>query len=385
MSRRTIAPIAIACMALLGTWSRADDAAAPKPKVAVFPLAGDADQDKRDAVGFSLRTKLDKDGHYEPIDGPTMADYAAAAAKPVDLTTDVKTLTDLVKDDAPVILIWGKLDAKGPTLTVNVVDLRTADKTVHTISKPIAKPTDMRFVVEDVLKTVPGVGPFGHPVENEVTDDQASRDAWAKNPNLVPDGDFATSEPWRALLEAQDYHPPISESLPGVDKVVIYQKKKDAKTAAVSEVHAYDGGDSILAFNLSKETAENNGQACLSSPFDIKPNTRYRLQFRYKSAGPNLHVFVKGYVKGKDIAGKDAEVQCYECQVPPSGGTKGQWKTVVCDINPQSPNGPPAFLKVDLYAYLSPGRVEFSDIEVKEVGAPTRKAVDEALKPEAKH
>jgi hypothetical protein len=42
-------------------------------------------------------------------------------------------------------------------------------------------------------------------------------------------------------------------------------------------------------------------------------------------------------------------------------------------------------LKVDLYAYLSPGRVEFSDVEVKEVGAPTRKAVDDAIKPEGKH
>jgi hypothetical protein len=383
MARRIYAPVAIAWLALMGTASRADDAVAPKPKVAVFPLAGDATDDQRDRVGFSLRTKLDKDGHYEPIDGPTMADYAAAAAKPVDLTTDVKTLTDLVKDDAPVILIWGKLDAKGPTLTVNIVDLRTADKKIQTISRPIAKPTDMRFVVEDVLGTVPGVGPFAHPVENEVVDDQAARDAWAKNPNLVPDGDFATSEPWRALLEAKVYNPPISQSLPAVDKVVIYQKEKQAATG--SEAHAYDGGDSVLAMNLSKDTAENNGQACISSPFDIKPNTRYRLQFRYKSAGPSLHVFVKGYVKGKDIAGKEADVQCYECQVPPSGATKGQWKTVVCDINPQSPNGPPSFLKVDLYAYLSPGRVEFSDVEVKEVGAPTRKAVDDAIKPEGKH
>jgi hypothetical protein len=55
----------------------------------------------------------------------------------------------------------------------------------------------------------------------------------------------------------------------------------------------------------------------------------------------------------------------------------------VCDINPQSPNGPPAFLKVDLYAYLTPGRVEFSDVEVKAVGDPTRKATDDAIKPAA--
>jgi hypothetical protein len=46
-----------------------------------------------------------------------------------------------------------------------------------------------------------------------------------------------------------------------------------------------------------------------------------------------------------------------------------------------SPNGPPAFLKVDLYAHLSPGRVQYSDVEVKAVGEPTRKATDDAIKP----
>jgi hypothetical protein len=383
MARRTIAAIAFASVLLSGAIAHADDAPVAKPKVAVFPLAGDAADDQREKIGFSLRAKLDRDGHYEPIDGPTMADYAAANGKPVDLTTDVKTLTGLVKDESPVILIWGKLDAAGPTLTINTVDLRQAGQPVHTTVKAIKQPTDMRFVVEDILGTLSGVGKFSHPVENEVQDDPAARELWQKNPNLVPDGDFATSAPWKALLREEVYAPPVSDKLPGVDKVVIYRRK--VLTTGPAEVRANDGGRTVLAMNLSKDVAESNGLACLSSPFDIQPNTRYRIQFRYKSDGPSLHVFVKGYVKGKDLAGKEADVQNYECQVPPSGGTHGQWKTVVCDINPQSPNGPPAFLKVDLYAYLSPGRVQFSDVEVKAVGEPTRKATDDAIKPEGRH
>ena len=92
---------------------------------------------------------------------------------------------------------------------------------------------------------------------------------------------------------------------------------------------------------------------------------------------------MKGYIKGKNIAGEVDDVQDYECQVPPSGATHGEWQTVACDINPQNPTGWPKFLKVDLYTYLTPGRVMFSDLQVKAVGEQTRHAVDDAIKPPA--
>jgi hypothetical protein len=344
----------------------ADDAA--KPKAAVFPLSGTATQDQRDKVGFSLRAKLDRDGHFDPIDGPTMADLAGD--KPIDLSTTPDALVTLAKDESPVILIWGELNTAGNglDLKVKIDDLREKDAKPIEIEKPIRQPTDLRFAIEDILQQISGVGSFSHPVENAVTDDAQAREMWASNANLVNDGTFIKEGSWTALLRSEKYLAPISSELPATDKVVIY--KLSAK-------------QHVLAMKLSKDVAESNGLACLSAPIPIAPQTRYRLQFKYKSDGPTLHVFVKGYIKAKDISGEMADLQSYECQVPPSGATGNAWKTVICDVNPQNVSGAPKFLKIDLYAYLKPGTVMFDDVQLKDVGEQTRHAIDDAIKPPA--
>jgi hypothetical protein len=360
---------------------RADDGS--KPKAAVFPLCGSATEDQRDKVGFALRMKLERDGHFDPIDGPTMADLAGAGDKPVDLQTPASTLVSLSREESPVILIWGELDAVGSgfDLKIKTLDLRQKDAKPVDLEKPIREPTDLRFVTEQVLQSINGIGTFSHPVENEVTEDPRSLELWKKNPNLVPDGDFARAGSWTALLRGEKYPVPISSGLPMTDKVVIY--RQPSPTTDTDDAPKMTVKGNVLAMNLSKDVAESNGLACLSAPMDIEPNTRYRIRFRYRSDGPNLHVFVKGYIKGKNIAGEIDDVQDYECQVPPSGPTRGQWQTIVCDINPQNPTGSPRFLKVDLYAYLAPGRVMFSDVQIRAVGGQTRHAVDDPTKPRA--
>jgi hypothetical protein len=100
----------------------------------------------------------------------------------------------------------------------------------------------------------------------------------------------------------------------------------------------------------------------------IRANTRYRLVFKYKSDGPTLHVFVKGFTSGKDLAGKPELREVYRRQVSPTDETHGQWQTIECDMNPRHPAFPVQFLKVDLYAYLHPGTVMFDDIQLKAVG-----------------
>ena len=349
------------------------DRPADKPRVAVFPLAGTASADQRQAVGFSLRAKLDRDGHYDPIDGPTMDDLAGGrtpplAAKPADLAA-------LARGESPAVLIWGEVDgdvnsAAGAQLHLKVLDTRDQGAVPRQVDQPIKHPTDLRDAVEHVLGTLGGVGPFAHPVENEVTDDAAAAALWKSNPNLVVDGDFAKSGAWTALLRSAKYVAPVRDAMPDTDHVEIL-RRPDGR----------GGLTNVLAMTLSKDVAESNGLACLSAPIAIRPDGRYRLAFRYRSDGPSLHVFVKGYVPGTDIAGGPADVQCYELQVPPSGATGGKWRDVVADLNPQNPAGPaPATLRVDLYAYLLAGSVMFADVRLKDVGKPTRRAADDALR-----
>jgi hypothetical protein len=359
------AVIAFACLV---PRTRAEDA--DRPKAAVFPLAGTASDAARDKVGFALRAKLNRDGTYDAIDGPTMSDIAG---HPIPLSATADELTKLAADEKPAVLIWGELDGQDVlTLRLKILDLRQTAAEPTSIEKTIAQPTQLRFAVESALETIAGVKPFEHPDESGLTDDPAARALWEKNPDLLPDGDFAAEGHWWALYRSDKYAAPISDSLPDTDKVCIYHLPADAS----------DGKPrNVLAMRLSLDAAQTNGLACISEPFRIEPNTRYRIRFRYRSDGPTLHVFVKGYTAGKDLKGDAKDVENYRRQVPPSGPTDGKWVTVVDDLNPQNPDTPVQTLRVDLYAYMSDGLVMFDDVAVKAVGEQTRKATDDALRP----
>ncbi|MDB5329456.1 MAG: hypothetical protein JWP03_607 [Phycisphaerales bacterium] len=381
---RRILLLAAAWAVLLpgGLWAADASPTAQKPKVAVFPLAGTASAELREKVGFSLRMKLERDGTYEPIDGPTMAEVAGE--KPVVVAATPETLKAMAEDQKPAVLIWGELNADGSAvgkLTVKVLDLREKEGKPVEISKAVAEPTDMRFVVERVLESLKGVGKFEHPAEEGVTDDPEARRLWEKNPNLVPCPNFTEPGKWTALYMDQKYAAPISGKLPEMDKVCIYRLPNGPDKSRSGGRDEPAAGHNVLAMRLSKDCAENNGMACLSDSFKIEPGTRYRIQFKYKSDGPNLHVFVKGYTLAPNVKGEMVEREVYKRQVPPSGSTDGKWVTVIDDLNPQNHQGYPVqALRVDLYAYLSPGVVMFDDVQVKAVGAMTHHAKDDALK-----
>ncbi len=354
---------------ICGRTALADD---PKPKVAIFPLGGSATPEQREKVGFSLRAKLDREGTYEVIDGPTMTDLAGEQAFTFDTKLDVPD--KLSKDEKADVIIWGELNKtnQGMALRVRVFDHRQLDPLPHAFEKAIRLPTDMRFVVEEILQTLEGIKAFEHPNEIAVQNDAVAEKLWATNPNLVTNGTFDADANWAGLLGPDKYTVKFSDALPNKDKVVIYRMPA-----------AGEHPNNVLAMNLSKGTAESYGLACLGDAIKIEPKTRYRLSFRYKSDGPKLHVFVKGYTTGKNIKGETVERECYRRQVPPTGKTDGEWVTIIDEMNPQHSAFPVEILRVDLYTYLSPGVVMFDDITLKAVGAQNRVAKDAAIKPPA--
>lgn len=349
----------------------ADDSTTVKPKAAVFPLGGNASAALKDHVQYAFRAKLDRQGTYEPIDGPTMADLVGE--KPITLATGIDQLKAFVDEQKPVVLIWGELDEQGSkwTLKVNVLDFREKPPKPREITKVCNAETEMRFAIEEVLQTIKGIDAFEHPIEQSVWDDATAKKLWEKNPNLVPNPNFAEANRWTAIYMAEKYPAPFSDKLPAVDKVSILKLPSENGRPP----------HNVLAMNLSKDCAENNGMACLSEFIAIEPKTRYRLQLKYMSQGPSLHIFVKGYTLARSAVGSGMEKrECYKRQVPPSGSTAGKWVTIVDDMNPQSPTYPVQFLRVDLYAYLTPGIVEFDDIQLKAVGVMTVQIKDASVK-----
>jgi hypothetical protein len=129
-----------------------------------------------------------------------------------------------------------------------------------------------------------------------------------------------------------------------------------------------DPNSNVLVMNLSFHAATNNGLACLSDAIEIQPGMRYRLGLRYRSEGPNIQVFVKGYTSALDIAGRPSDQEVYRLQAPPAGGTGGKWQTLEADLNPKNPAYPVQRLRVDLYANGAPGVVMFTDVVLKAIG-----------------
>ncbi len=346
----------------------------PKSRIAFFPLWGDAKEELRERAGFSLRQKLDRTGLYDVIDGPKMLEVAAESKVPITAATPADAIIELGKLADAQILVWGDMNntTHGTRLHLQILDLRQKDAKPRSIEKLIKEPTDLRFASEEILQTLPGVKPFEHPSEVSVVNDALAEQLWKTNPNLVKNGDFSAAGSWDAIYQSEKYAVTISDKLPATDTVNIYKMpQKPGQT------------NNVLVMTLSRTCAENNGLACLSDPIPIKPDTRYRLSFRYKSDGPTLHVFVKGYTIGENITGQKAEREIYRRQVPPTGASKGEWVTVVDELNPQHSAFEVQYLRIDLYAYLSPGQVLFDDVVLKAVGPQTHKAKDAAIKPPA--
>src|SRR6185437_2951298 len=113
-----------------------------KPKVAVFPLGGNASANLKERVGFSFRAKLDREGSYEPIPGPTINDLVGD--KVITQATTIDVLKPIVDDEKPVVYIWGELNdaGGGQTIKINILDTRESNAKPHEISKTISDPTE---------------------------------------------------------------------------------------------------------------------------------------------------------------------------------------------------------------------------------------------------
>lgn len=337
-----------------------------KPRIAVFPLVGDAPEQTRDKAAFSLRAKLDRTGRFDVVDGPKMSEIVTETNATLSLASTPDQLRDLAKLVDADIVLWGEY--KGGALSVKVLDLHAADPKPTLVTRPVKEPTDLRFAVEDILQQVQNVPQFEHPIEQSVWDDETSKKLWQTNPNLLTNGDFSQAGKWTGVYRSELYPVPITDQDPAIDKVAIVR-------------NAGGPGNPAIILNLSRDCAESNGLAALSDPFMIQPNMRYRIQFRYKSDGPILRIFIKGYTHAPGAVGGMQDREVYRRQVPVQPATGGQWVTITDDFNPQHNTYPVQNLRVDLYAYLKPGTVAFDDVVVKAVGSQTVAMRDVAIKP----
>jgi hypothetical protein len=130
-----------------------------------------------------------------------------------------------------------------------------------------------------------------------------------------------------------------------------------------------DGRGKVLKFDMDGPTAEGYGLDYYSDWIPLEAGATYRFSCRYKSMGPTLKVFLKGYRPFEASAGYAAQRrETYRRQVHPYGQA-GRWNTVTADFVPGATRADqlPEFLKVDLYAYYPAGVVYWDDVVLKKI------------------
>ncbi len=345
--------------------------AADKTTIAVLPIAGSSqpEQALAEKVRFALSQKISRDGAYDRKDNTDIDDAVSALQIPVrDEMPSAADVAKIAQTLGVERVITGKVDNRKVTLV-----LYQQDKQISTATGTIPTGKESPKLAYEKLLTDLLNLQFKHITEVECDhSDPETEKRFAQRPNLCPDPGFEIAgktwdsklATWGAVMRAERYPPPLisaseADALPE-DRVAI--------------VPNIAGDGHYLLMRMSKEIAESNGLACESTWIPVEQGAKYRFTVRYRSTGPRLRLFIKGFaVKGDQYGEKnDPEAvrrEYYRFQVLPREQNKG-WELIEADFNPGSlkPTDPPIqWVRVDLFIYLHPGKVSFDDVVVKKI------------------
>lgn len=364
---RTDFCITTLCLLLAASFASAAD----KVSVAVLPLAGNSPEERKlaDQVRFALSQKITRDGNLDRKDNTDVDDMLSALMIP---TRDaVPPPADLIKISETLgvdRLIVGYMSGRNVTLS-----LYQKDRKISTSSAVIPGGRESPKLTYEKLLTDLLSLQFTHISEVECDhSDPATEKRFAERPNLCPDPGFedATKLPdkkakqWGAINRSDRYGPPL----------ISFGEAGNLPDDRMAIVPHAEGNGHYLLMRMSKDVAELNGLACESVWIPVEQGAKYRFTVRYRSNGPRLRLFIKGFAVNPDQYGdkNDPEVarrEYYRFQVLPREKNK-DWELIEADFNPGSlkPTDPKIeWIRVDLYAYLHAGDASFDDVVVKKI------------------
>jgi len=226
-----------------------------------------------------------------------------------------------------------------------------------------------KLAVEQVLSELTGAK-FVHMRDVEADhSDAAAEKRFAGRKNLVTDPGFEEGgKTWDTILGAEHYAPPVI----GADEAA---KLAEDRAAIVPKSVAVKGAQGhCLMMKMSKNTAENNGLACVSTWIAVEAGKKYRFSCEYLSHGPTARLFLKGFAVRADQYGDKSDPEAvrreyYRAQVAPRKSNK-EFELIEMDFTPSSLKaGDPKieWMRVDLYVYLTAGVIYFDDVVMKKL------------------
>jgi hypothetical protein len=317
--------------------------------ILVLPITSD-EQGLGDQVRLMLINKARRLGAvtYDP---GSVAEVIGSDHVP--LATPPEKLAALARDRFSAdFIVLGAVTGKGP-YAVRLVAVRATDPKKPQVMDKTYNCEHHQYIPLEMAKAVYDI--FGLPVPEDPlrmmqNNPQAER-LWREAPNLVRNPGFET--PAAGGKGPADWQAPGALTTGGV----------------VTWIPNPDGPGKIIKYDMDEETAGVYGMAYYSDWIPLEPGATYRFSCRYKSLGPTVKIFLKGYHEFPPQEGFPAQRrETYRRQVHPAG-EKAQWNSVVADFIPShaNPNQQPTWMKVDLYAYWPKGVVFWDDIVLKKV------------------
>ena len=349
-----------------------------------FPNTSSTDEDYGQRLAFAIAAKWRTIAGWEVVDRFTAAESMARGKVRRGCEADRKKLAEMARGRLKAdVVVFGSAGGAGPSKTIRarVVDYRGAKgvwpgKSVLEKTYKMNYWTDLRFILEDAVSAATG-HVFTHPGEDLAILDPASAAAWKKNPNLVPNPNFAEVQGgrlarWEGVIESHRYRPPWTDRAAA--------PVREDRTRMILWSPAPDGSaGKVVQFAMPTSVAGMHGLACYSDWVKVRPARRYRCAITYASRGPTFLPFVKGYALiGVPGEQRPQRREVYRRQFPKLKSTRGEWRTAVVDFVPSVlPSSHDhrrpyklQWLRVDLYCYWPKGRLWVKEVAVKLVESP---------------
>jgi hypothetical protein len=303
-------------------------------------------------VGEMIWKKLSADsGFIVPESMLDVRDYCESHKLRPSPEMNLDKVKGIVTDDfGGQIGIWGSIErVAGEEGEVYDIVLKCVDFSVKPKPKVIydvkARTKSMSEIphlyVKAMLDALAGKKPQGG--ASVLTVDNG----WQKNKNLVA-GDFEQG----------------SGGVPkGWDKVAGQQREPLGRLVRWTTEKG-NPANKVIRFTLDRDVAENEGVMYYSDFFPVEEGATYRFQCRWRSTAPAAKVFIKCY--DADESGRRREVYRSQQNLK---GPNDKWNVQSEDFTPKHTKYSPKWGRVMLYAYLSPGEVEFDDVVVKQVSS----------------
>lgn len=323
-------------------------------------------------VGEMIWTKLDREGGVvipeSTLDVDTVCDMLGVTVGP---DMPLEEVGRIVREEFEAdIGIWGSME-RVPGFEWDVYDF-----TIYCVDFSDEEP-NILYEVENARTEVVSEVPYiyiktaldrlyGRRDYGPTPEDPIAEEKWRTNPNLIVGGDFqrgSSGVPMGWEGRAGQFREPLGGLA--------------SWTSDASEPE-----NRIIRFRFDAGVGNGYGVMYYSHPTPIDEGATYRFQCRWRSNGPAVKIFIKCYdlmdtgyiVEGNDSVGASAQYEstgrqlreCYRAQFNLSG-PKNTWNTHTQDFTPRHTKYTPRFAKVDLYAYLGAGVVDFDDVIIREI------------------